>query len=222
MGVVDELAAAILALQRQRPVRVLIEGRSAAGKTTFSRTLAERLGRSGRQAQVVHLDDFHPVGYRPLGSAAYTPERYLQRGFDFAAFERLVLEPTREGGDGAISFALPGGFEDSPAGGTTLGVGALLIVEGVFLLKPGLRHWWDFVIWLDVSFATMVRRATARDVAWVGDADLVRHRYETFWTATHALYETGDPRGAAHAVIDNEDPATPRLVRPVASGASAP
>src|SRR5579864_7050893 len=150
MGVIDDLAGAILAVRRPHPVRVLVDGRSAAGKTTFAASLAEHLARSGRAVELVHFDDFHPVGYRPLGSAAYTPERYLDEGFDFAAFERLVLAPTLPDGDGKIAFALADAFDDAPEGGATLATEALLVVDGAFLLKPALRAWWDFAVWLDV------------------------------------------------------------------------
>jgi len=213
-ALLETLADAILPIERPHPVRVAIDGRSAAGKTTFSAALAERLAASGREIAVVHLDDYHPVGYRQGGgSAAYTPERYIDEGFDFAAFQRDVLEPTRPGGSGAVAFALAGVFDDAPECGVVLGPGSILIVDGAFLLKPDLRGWWDYAIWLDVSFETMIRRAVGRDVAWVGDAEQVRRRYATFWTTTHALYEAMGPREAADAIVDNQDPAAPRLVR---------
>ena len=209
---IDQVAASILGLRRQGPLRVLIEGRSAAGKTTFAATLGERLAASGREVLTVHFDDFHPVGYRPLGSSVYSPERYLDEGFDFGALERLVIAPTALAGSRRVICALPGA-SDASAGETLIAEDGILLVEGAFLLKPALRDWWDFAIWLAVSFDTMVGRAVARDVAWVGDPDKVRARYEGFWTETHSLYEACGARHAAHAVIDNEAPADPRLVR---------
>jgi uridine kinase len=210
---IDAVARTILAVRRDRPVRALIDGRSAAGKTTFSAALAERIARSGRQVLTIHFDDFHPVGYRPQGSSSYTPTRYLEEGFDFGAFERLVLAPTRREGDRRIALALPGASDDAPQGSARLAEDGVLLVEGAFLLKPELRRWWDYAIWLDICFETMVGRAAARDIAWVGDDAKVRARYEGFWTEAHGLYEACGARDAAHAVIDNEDPANPRLVR---------
>jgi uridine kinase len=209
---IDLVVASILALRREQPTRVLIDGRSAAGKSTFAATLGERLAGSGREILTVHFDDFHPVGYRPLGSSVYSPERYLDEGFDFGALERLVIAPTALAGSRRVICALPGA-SDASAGETLIAEDGILLVEGAFLLKPALRGWWDFAIWLDVGFDTMVGRAVARDVAWVGDPDKVRARYEGFWTETHSLYEACGARDAAHAVIDNEAPANPRLVR---------
>ena len=209
---IEQVAASILGLRRERPLRVLIDGRSAAGKTTFAATLGERLAASGREVLTAHFDDFHPAGYRPQGSSAYSPERYLDEGFDFGAFERFVIAPTALAGSRHVVSALPGA-SDAGSGEMLIADDGILLVEGAFLLKPALRVWWDFTIWLDVSFATMVERAVARDVAWVGDADKVRARYQGFWTDTHSLYEACGAQGAAHAVIDNEAPANPRLVR---------
>jgi uridine kinase len=202
------LGAAILAIRR-RPVRVLIDGRSAAGKTTFSQTLMGRLAEGGRQVVLVEFDAFHPAGYRTSGgSAAYTPGQYLAAGFDFAAFEALVMAPSALGGSGRLMLSL-----EDPTRQATLGRDGILLVDGGFLAKPGLRAAWDYMIWLDVSFETMVERAARRDVAWVGDEATVR-RHRTFWRETHSLYEQLGPHESADAVVDNADPARPRLLKP--------
>lgn len=207
--VVEWVAAAILAIVRPHPVRVLIDGRSAAGKTTLSEGLAARLASGGRQALVAHFDEFHPRGYRTSGgSAAYTPERYLEAGFDFAAFDRMVMSPSAPGGSGRLALSL--GDRRQRA---RLRPEGILVVDGCFLAKPGLRAAWDFMLWLDISFETMVERAAGRDVDWVGDETVVRRRYRTFWRQTHRLYESLGARESADAVIDNEDPARPSLVR---------
>jgi len=207
--VIDALAGAILAIALPHPVRVLIDGRSAAGKTTFSETLAKRLAAGGRQVVVAHFDEFHPVGYRTSGgSAAYTPARYLDEGFDFAAFEAMVMAPAAPSGSGRLTLSL-----EDPSQRAVLRPDGILVADGCFLAKPALRAAWDFMIWLDVSFETMIERAAARDVAWVGDAARVRRTYRTFWRETHSLYEPLGPRESADAIVDNEDAARPRLVR---------
>jgi uridine kinase len=203
----ETIARAILALRRPHPPRVLIDGRSAAGTTTFSAALAARLAQA-RPVVLAHFDDFHPLGYAAGGgSAPYTPAEYLERGFDFAAFERLVMAPAAPGGSGETALALA-----DPSRTVKLAADGILLVDGCFLAKPGWRERWDFVVWLDVSFETMIERAAGRDVAWVGDAAKVRRRYAGFWRETHSLYERWGPRETADAIVDNEDAARPRLV----------
>ena len=209
VDVIDALADAILAINRPYPLRVLIDGRSAAGKTTFSGALAAGLAAGGRQVVVAEFDAFHPPGYRTGGgSSAYTPERYLEAGFDFAAFDRMVMSPAAPGGSGRLRLSL-----EDPRREATLRPDGMLLVDGCFLAKPALRPAWDFMIWLDVSFETMIERAAGRDVAWVGDASLVRRRYQTFWRATHSLYERLGVRDTADAIVDNDDASRPRLIR---------
>jgi uridine kinase len=205
---IERLSDAILAIVRPHPVRVLIDGRSAAGKTTFSDALAAALSAGGRQVVVAHFDEFHPPGYAARGgSAPYTPEQYLETGFDFAAFERMVMAPAASG-SGRLSLSL-----DDPEQHASLRPDGILVADGCFLAKPALRAAWDFMIWLDVSFETMVERAAVRDVAWVRDEAKVRRRYQTFWQQTHSLYEDLRPRDTADAIIDNEDAQRPQLVR---------
>jgi len=59
---IDSIARAVLAIVRTHPVRVLIDGRSAAGKTTFSNALARRLVAVGKEVVVAEFDEFHPTG----------------------------------------------------------------------------------------------------------------------------------------------------------------
>jgi uridine kinase len=202
------VAAEILALDLRRPLRVLIDGRSAAGKTTLSGVLAARLAEGGRQVIVAHFDEFHPPGYRSNGgSSAYAPERYLGAGFDFAAFRRMVLDPAAPGASGQLALSL-----DDPSLRAELRGDGILLVDGCFLARPDLRALWDYMVWLDVSFEVMIERAAGRDVAWVGDEARVRRHYDRFWRATHSLYETMGPRESADAIIDNERPAQPRRI----------
>ena len=206
---IQAIAAAILAIERPHPVRVLVDGRSAAGKTTFASELARRLSAGGRQVVVAEFDAFHPAGYRASGgSSTYTPARYLEEGFDFAAFDRAVMAPAAPGGDGRLTLSL-----EDPSQRADLRPDGILVVDGCFLAKPALRAAWDFVMWLDVSFETMVERASRRDVAWVHHEAKVRRHYQTFWRDTHSLYESLGPRETADAIVDNEDALRPRLIR---------
>jgi uridine kinase len=91
---------------------------------------------------------------------------------------------------------------------------AVVVVDGAFLLRPELRDCWDYTIWVRVDWATMLERAAARDVAWVGSEQEVRRRYRRLWVPLHRRYErdTGAPE-LADAVVDNTDPGHPRIER---------
>jgi len=228
-ALIRRLAATVGEIERPHPTRVAVEGRSAAGKTTFADALAEALAPSGRQVLRASIDDFHPPGHAARSAAGgYTPQRLYDEGFDYAAFERLLLQPLGPGGDRRVRLALRDALRDRPAAETVVlaAADAIAIVDGAFLLRPELKAAWDLVIWLDVSFETMLERAARRDVAWVGDAEAVRERYRSRWIPTHELYEATGARDAAHIVVDNEDPRRPQVVRfnpsPARAGGRAP
>jgi uridine kinase len=209
-SVVDEVAGLVLGIERRQPVRVAIDGRSAAGKTTFADALAAALAPSGRQVLRAGIDDFHPPGHAARSAAGgYTPQTTYEEAFDYASFRRLLLAPLGPGGDRHVRLALHDAFHDRPIkdAAVVASPDAIAVIDGAFLLRPEMRASWDLAIWLDISFETMIERAAARDVAWVGDADLVRQRYRTRWVPTHRLYEATGAREYAHVVIDNEDPA---------------
>jgi uridine kinase len=127
----------------------------------------------------------------------------------------LVLEPLSPGGSRRCRLTSWSSYEDRPFVEEWLDVAddAVLLVDGGYLLLPLLRPLWDFVIWLDVDWETMLERASARDVAWVGSVELVRERYLTGWIPRHKWYEeTHRPRELADVVVDNSDVEHPQVV----------
>jgi uridine kinase len=92
--------------------------------------------------------------------------------------------------------------------------GAVLLFDGVFLLRPRLRDHWDLSIFVDVSPGEALRRALIRDVEVFGGAEAVRDRYRLRYLPGQQLYRAeASPTLRADIVIDNEDPAWPRLLK---------
>lgn len=185
--VVSALVGAVLRAPSSGPLRVGIDGRSAAGKTTLADELARRIASSGRVCARASIDDFHPPGYVERAAAGdFTPESYPYEGYDLAAFRRRLCEP-RE---------------------------ATLVVDAAYLFLPELRDCFELTIWLEIDFDTMLARAEKRDIAWLGSIDRVRERYERHWIPRHRFYEEAlRPRERADIVVDTTDLERPRIVR---------
>ena len=99
-------------------------------------------------------------------------------------------------------------FETAPAD-------AILLFDGVFLLRRELLRCWDFAIFVAVPFAETQRRAEVRDVVLFGTEDEVRRRYEARYVPGQQLYFAQErPQSKADVVVDNLDPANPRLIWP--------
>jgi uridine kinase len=99
-AVLGALADAVLRVRRPHPVRVGVDGRSAAGKTTFCAELAEIVAARGSVVLRASIDDFHSPGHSGRSRRReYTPEKLYEGGYDYSAFADLVLRPLGPGGD---------------------------------------------------------------------------------------------------------------------------
>ena len=90
---------------------------------------------------------------------------------------------------------------------------AILIFDGVFLLRPELRVHFDFSIFLRADFAVTLARAERRDISLLGDIDEVRRRYRERYIPGQQLYLASvDPERWASLVIDNNDLKRPAIM----------
>jgi len=213
----DHLAKAVTRLHTNEPTVVAIDGRSAAGKTTLADELAASVSEQGRLVLRSSIDNFHPPGHKYRSrERRYTPISYYAEGYDYKAFQQCVLEPLRQAGSRRCRLAFWDSFNDVPFPEVWIDApsNVILIVDGAFLLRADLRQYWDYTIWLHVDWQTMLERAAKRDVAWVGDADVVVERYRTFWIPMHELYEAdAKPMSLASTIVDNQFPQTPELIK---------
>jgi len=213
---VEALAGVIAALKPGSPTLVAVEGRSAAGKSAFADDLAAAVARGGRPTLRASLDDFHPPGHAPRSSArGYTPESFYAEGYDYARFRAQLVDPLRDG-DRRCRRAAWDSARDVPADAEwqEAAEDAIAVVDGAFLFHTSLWGAWDYSIWLEIDFETMVARAAKRDVAWIGSEAETLRRYREFWIPTHRRYEALiGPKARCDVVIDPTDFAAPRLVR---------
>lgn len=216
-GILHELASEVLAVERDHPVRVAVDGCSAAGKTTLADELAGVLRRrTEREVIRAEIDYFKRAPelrtVYPLESA----ESYYYEVYDNEAIRARLLDPLGPEGDLRYTAALrePNAVTilDTPA--RTASPQAVLIADGCFLQRPELDDCWDLRVYVRVTFDTVLRRGAARDQAWMPSRAAAEHRYRTRYIPGEQLYlTTSHPAESADLVVDNEDPANPRLTR---------
>ena len=176
--------------------------------------LAAAVGNLGRQHPrvVVGVDGPDAAGKTML--ADRLAERVAAdrvRGDDFlqsreARYRRGELSP--EGyyrdsvDDGALIAAL------------SRAAGPVVVLDGIFLQRRAVRARLTLVVFLRVSPEESLRRALLRDAGLLGSADEVERRYRARYLPGQALYRAEvDPERLADVLVDNEDPARPRLLR---------
>ena len=210
----ETLARLILRLDRPHPVRVAIDGPDAAGKTILADDLAPVLERSGRPVIRASVDGFHRPRAERFRRGPESPQGYFLDSFDYAALRAALLDPLGPGGDRVYRLRVFDFRTDEPVTepAETAPANAILVLDGVFLLRRELIDLWDFSVFVAVPFAETRRRAIARDGALRGDEDEVLHRYAVCYMPGQRLYYgRAHPQEKADVVIDNEDPDHPSL-----------
>jgi uridine kinase len=211
------LVDAIQRLPRHRPLRIGIDGRSSAGKTTLADALADRLEALGRVCLRASLDDFHRPGHdRREKAGGFTPAEYLRESYDYAKIRELLLDPCGPEGNRSCRLDYWNSHDDQPFPEDWVVVkqDAVLIVDGVFLHTPELREQWDLTVWLEVDWQSILRRGARRDGTHGGPAALLHAAHESGLIPRQLRYEeSAHPHDRATVVIDNSDVEHPFIVR---------
>lgn len=174
---------------------VAVDGPDAAGKTTLADRLAARL--PGPVLRV-SMDDFLVPREARYVRGELSPEGYYRDSFDLPALVAERLQPFASGAPVVADRPVP--------------ERAVLIVDGVFLHRPELRHRWHLSVHLHVLEDETLRRAAVRDRDLMGAQ--VEQRYRSRHLPGQALYRReADPAGRADIVVDNTDPEAPVVLR---------
>jgi uridine kinase len=212
---VEFVAGRIARLESPRAVRVAIDGVDAAGKTTIADELAERVAALGRPVIRAGIDGFHQpksIRYRQGRNSA---DGYYRDSFDLDGLISTLLRPLGAGGTGLYRTALFDYRIDAPVEAPQLKAEprAVLLFDGIFLLRPELRPFWDYTIFVRAGFDVTLARALRRDLASLGSAEIIECLYRSRYIPAQRKYlDTCRPEAHADLVIDNNEPANPTIV----------
>ena len=213
-----ELVTAIIdladALDCPHPVRFAVDGPDAAGKTTLADELAAGLRARERHVIRASIDGFHRPRTERYRQGPESPLGYYQDSFDYQLLRNELLDPLGDGGDRLYRTRVFDYRADQPAPSRRLKAptDAILVFDGVFLLRPELADVWEFRAFVSIDFDEIVRRARIRDPELFGSPDQAEQRYRTRYLPAQQHYlETVCPARVADIVVDNNEPAHPRL-----------
>jgi uridine kinase len=207
------LVAAVEAIGTPHPARVAVDGPDAAGKTVLADELGDALAARGHTVIRASVDGFHRPREERYRRGPDSAEGYYEDSFDHDALEASLLVPLGPGGDLRYRTAVLDFRRDRPVRQRARPAppDAILVVDGVFLLRPELRRHWDYAVFVDAAPEVTLRRALDRDLALFGSAAEVERRYRVRYLPAQALYEAdASPRAAADVVVANDDPQAPR------------
>lgn len=197
-------------------VRVAIDGRTAAGKTTFGNELAAAVRKLGRPTLRASMDDFkNPWSEaREKGYDRTSGEGYYRNAYDFRSAAELLLGPAGPDGSGQVVLCAHDPLtgidhrnvvvESSPH--------AILIVDSVFAFRPQYNAHWDYRIWLDVDSELSLVRGIERDSKVEGLKEATRLHRDRYQPAEAIYLAEVGPAGVADLVIDNSDFVNPAVL----------
>ena len=145
--------------QSLAPQLVALSGPDCAGKSTLAVDVRGQLNPFGLGVTLLSIDTFL-IPRHLRASNASESIGYFENAFDYAALVR-TLETAKNRSSSVCS-------KDRD----------IVLVEGVFLLRSELRHWWDLAVWIEVDTAVIMDRAVKRDKEYFGDERTVRHVYQ--------------------------------------------
>lgn len=192
-------------------VFVAIDGVDGAGKTVFAEQLAEVLCEGGAHVIRVSIDGFHRLRELRYRQGRDSPQGFWEDSYDYAAFTEAVVAPLRAQVRGSYVTAVH--EVDSDRALRLRPVvnerPAIVLVDGVFLLRHELREVWDFSVFLHAPFERSVARLALRDGANPDPAHPSNRRYVE---GQRRYFTVARPWERASIVIDHAEPAAPSLL----------
>ncbi|WP_433307013.1 cytidylate kinase family protein [Actinoplanes sp. CA-030573] len=216
------LAAAVGSVSVAHPVRVAVDGAPAAGKTTLADELARVLRATGRDVIRATIDDFLFPRARRYARGEFSADGCYLDAHDRGALKRVLLDPLGPGGNRRFQTATYDRAADAtlsprPA---TAPADAVLLLDGVFLLRPELFDRWDLRIFLSTALEETVDRAVIRERRVSSRAEVERRWRERYLPAQRLYFASARPADKADIVVHNDDPRRPMwesgLLRPPA------
>lgn len=212
--VLVDLLGLMLAVRPGERAVIAVDGVDGAGKSHLARELVALAPHvAGREVLQVSIDGFHrPAARRHAGGRG--PETYYRDSYDYDAFRRAVLVPFRAGRE-----IVPAVFDvttDRPVHPDPVepSEDALLLVEGIFLRRPGLAHEWDATLFVDVPFEVAVPRGNARFPGHTSDEDRPDHPANARYVGGQRLYLQQARLHPPTWILDNTDLHRPQLIHP--------
>lgn len=207
----SRLADAVDSVTVAHPVRVAIDGPPAAGKTTLADELALVLHERGATVIRATIEGFlfpEAVRYR---RGEYSPEGCYFDNHDYNALNRVLLDPLGPDGDREFQQAVYDRTTDTALTPqiTIAPVDAVLVFDGVFLMRPELIDRWDLRIFVSTAFEETVNRAVVREQGSLSATDIERRWQDRYIPSQQYYFATARPTEQADIVMHNDEPQHP-------------
>ncbi len=203
----SHLAEAVGSVTIAHPIRVAVDGPPGAGKTTLADELAVVLRAQGREVIRATIEGFLLARARRYRRGEYSPEGCYFDPHDYDALNRVLLDRLGSGGDRRYQQAIYDRDTDATLSlpRRSAPVDAILIFDGVFLLRPELIARWDLRIFVAASFDTTVDRALIRERGTCSAAEIERRWSTRYIPSQQLFFAAARPTDHADIVVHNDE-----------------
>ncbi|SCG64549.1 AAA family ATPase [Micromonospora humi] len=205
------LAEAVESVAAGHPTRVAVDGPPAAGKTTLADELAVALRARGRDVIRATVDDFLVPRVRRYRRGEFSADGCYLDAHDHAALNRVLLDPLGPDGDRRFQHAVYDHAADTVLSPPvrTAPVDAVLVFDGVFLMRPELVDRWDLRVLVTVAVDRTVERAVVRERRVSSGTEVERRWRERYLPAQQLYAVAARPTERADVVVRNDEPQRP-------------
>lgn len=192
-------------------VRVGVDGVDGAGKTVFAAELAQALRELGRPVVELSVDGWHRVRAERHARGRQSPQGFWLDSFDYDRLLAEALLPLGPGGSRRYRAAGHDVRTDEVLRPAPIEapVGAVVVVDGLFLHRAELEGAFDFTIFVEVPFEVSAARMAVRDGS---PADPTHPELRRYVEGQRTYFAQRSPWERADLVIDNTDLERPFLV----------
>ncbi len=134
----------------------------------------------GYDVERISIDKFHNPNETRIRKGKLSPVGFFEDSFNLQKIIELVFLPVKEN-KGSITPGIYDYKTDLTARMNAIPIRDSLIVifDGIFLNRDEFRYYWDLTIFLDISFATVLKRGIERDTKYFGPEQEVRKDTKT-------------------------------------------
>jgi uridine kinase len=199
------IALARAEIPRNRALLVGISGIDAGGKGFITRKLAKQMRKLGWNVAVISADD-----WLNLPNVCINRDNCAEHFYKHAVrfdemFGQLVIPLKQNRGislTADCADAKATAFRKACYDFRNIDV---VLLEGIFLLKPAYRPHFDLTAWVDCSFTTALKRAIARCQEGLPPAETIQAYSTIYFAAQRIHFARDNPQGAADVIIRNDN-----------------
>jgi uridine kinase len=206
-GAVEAILAKRAKILPERSLLVGVSGIDGSGKGYVTGKIVARLQDHGLRAVGINADGWLNLPHLRFNSVN-PAEHFYEHCIRFEEMFAQLILPLREN----RSHCVVAQFVEETATEYREHTYAfeeidILLLEGIFLLKPAYRDHFDLSFWVECTFATALERALQRGQEGLPPEETI-HAYETIYFPAQRIHlERDNPRAAATAILIND----PRL-----------